>query len=171
MLTIHGIITGAILLSLLLFATLFRKNILNAIAAKGIVANVMYFVVMVGISVPSSLYFHHLLISQKIQVIPHQLNENDIKESLISYLRNNGHHGSLDVRVSMPREVMSNKKFEILLIFPSNSKEHQKIGIYFTGIETEKSKIILKEYRKNISDNGYFPTASGTTEKTYQFEL
>jgi hypothetical protein len=171
MLTIHGIITGAILLLLLFFAILFRKNILNAIGTKGIIANIIYFIVVLGISVPSSMYLHHLLISQKIQVIPHQLNENEIQESLISYLRNNGHHGSLDVRVSMPREVISNKKFEILLVFPSNSKEHQKIGVYFTGIETEKSKIILKEYRKDISDNGYFPTAAGTIEKTYQFEL
>jgi hypothetical protein len=158
-------------LSLLLFATLFRKNILNAIGAQGIVSNVIYFVVILAISVPSSMYMHHLLISQKIQVIPHQLNENEIQESLISYLRNNGHHGLLNVRVSIPREVISNQKFEVLLIFSSNNKESQKVGIYFTGIETEKSEIILKEYRKDISDNGYFPTAAGMTVKTYQLEL
>jgi len=169
MLTIHGMITGGIFLIFLLLIVLFRKKVLLKINANGIIANSIYFIVMVGFAVPISMSIHHFLMTQKIQIIPHEVNQNELKKSITSYMKAKGEIGTINISVSYPRTITKNEEFYVIVKQTIKDEKIKKLGISFNAIELDNYQIKLQKTKEEVLS--YFPEPRDYTYSKFILKL
>ena len=65
-------------------------------------ANSIYFIIMLGLAVPTSMSLHHFLMTQKIQIIPHEIDQSELEKSITSYMKAKGESGIINISVFIP---------------------------------------------------------------------
>ena len=148
-------ITGGILLILLVLIILFRANILNKINIKGLVANLIYFIVMIGLSIPTSMLLYKAYASLEIQNVVHEPKKEEIQKAVVPYLKEQGYKGSIKINISWSRHIVKNKEFALSMNSPSI-----KGKFCCQAIELENSKINITSC---IYNENYCVTPAGMT--------